>query len=160
MVAVPASGVSSVTRILNSVVLPPPSGPMNPNSSPDRTSNDTPSRAVFEANFLTTLSAVTAVVIAVARSGGSLRESEDATVHDAGRGLSLPSRPLASPRLRADQQRGQVVFATVGQRRLHEGVGRASQITFAGEHRCHVVGSQLVVEAVTREQQRLVAERL
>src|SRR3954447_4544440 len=74
MVAVPASGVSSVTRILNSVVLPPPSGPMNPNSSPDLTSNDTPSSAVLEANFLTTLSAATAVVIDVATLEGSLRE--------------------------------------------------------------------------------------
>src|SRR4051812_39127616 len=85
MVAVPASGVSSVTRILNSVVLPPPSGPMNPNSSPDRTSNDTPSSAVLEPNFLTTLSAVTAAVIAVARS----EAQSTRTVEYVGRGFSL-----------------------------------------------------------------------
>src|SRR5436190_7766942 len=44
-VARPESGVIRVTRILNSVVLPPPSGPMKLNSSPGPTSNDTPSSA-------------------------------------------------------------------------------------------------------------------
>src|SRR3954447_5829909 len=61
--AVPASGVSSVTRIRKSVVLPAPSGPMKPNSSPGRTSNDTPSSAAFDPKRLTTLSAVTEIDI-------------------------------------------------------------------------------------------------
>src|SRR5437762_1245778 len=72
-VAVPASGVSSVTRIRNSVVLPAPSGPMKPKSSPGRTSNETPSSATCArsppaalaevGNFLTTLSAATEIDI-------------------------------------------------------------------------------------------------
>ena len=43
--ALPASGRSSVARMRNSVVFPAPSGPMNPNSSPGPTSNDTSSSA-------------------------------------------------------------------------------------------------------------------
>src|SRR5262245_10448551 len=44
-VASPRSGRSNVTRMRKSVVLPPPSGPMNPNSSPRSISNDTLSSA-------------------------------------------------------------------------------------------------------------------
>src|SRR5687768_10773445 len=42
-----------------SVLLPPPSGPMNPNSSPASTSNDTSSRARVSANRLLRLRALT-----------------------------------------------------------------------------------------------------
>src|SRR6187551_2917816 len=58
-VALPESGIISVTRIRNSVVLPPPSGPMKPNSSPGRTSKEMRSSALFALKDLTRLSAVT-----------------------------------------------------------------------------------------------------
>ena len=56
----PASGTSSVTRMRNSVVLPAPSGPMKPNSSPGATVNDTPSSAIVCPKRFTSASTTTA----------------------------------------------------------------------------------------------------
>src|SRR5262249_48531479 len=55
-VARPDCGSNSVTRIRRSVVLPAPSGPIRPNSSPRLTSNETPSSAFAPPNCLATLS--------------------------------------------------------------------------------------------------------
>src|SRR5687768_8541706 len=57
--AVPASGINRVTRMRKSVVLPPPSGPMKPNSSPLSTSNDTSCKARVSPNCLRRLRTLT-----------------------------------------------------------------------------------------------------
>ena len=62
-VADPRSGMSSVARIRNSVVLPAPSGPMKPKSSPACTAHDTSSSAMVWPNCLTTPLTTTASVI-------------------------------------------------------------------------------------------------